>query len=133
MGRRNWGTSSTVVLSEMEIARWLGFGRRWRTTVAVCSGFGDQKIGYREEDVLHWFRMVTGTGRRPEMEDDRNWKTAGDGRQPELEERWSWPKMENGGGQRWRTAVAGCAWWSMVGRKWVDGEREGKIWGEALK
>jgi hypothetical protein len=66
--------------------------------VAVCSGFGDQKIGYREEDVLHWFQMVAGTGRRPEMEDDRNWKTAGDGRELELEERRSWPKMENGGG-----------------------------------
>jgi hypothetical protein len=66
--------------------------------VAVCSGFGDQKIGYREEDVLHWFRMVAETGRRLEMEDDRNWKTAGDGRQPELEERRSWPKMENDGG-----------------------------------
>jgi hypothetical protein len=66
--------------------------------VAVCSGFGDQKIGYREEDVLHWFRTVAGTGRRPEMEDDRNWKTVEDGRQPELEERRSWPKMENDGG-----------------------------------
>jgi hypothetical protein len=75
--------------------------------VAVCSGFGDQKFGYREEDVLHWFRTVAGTGRRPEMEDDRNWKTVEDGRQPELEERryWpeleerrSWPKMENYGG-----------------------------------
>jgi hypothetical protein len=42
--------------------------------------------------------MVAETGRRLEMEDDRNWKTAGDGRQPELEERRSWPKMENDGG-----------------------------------
>jgi hypothetical protein len=123
----------------MEMAWWLGFGWRWRTTVAVCSGFRDQKIGYREEDILQWFRMVAGTRRRPEMDDDRNWKTAGDGRQQELEERRSWPKMENDDGRRWRTTVAGRAWrmpvagrawWSTVGRKWVDGEREGKFGGK---
>lgn len=51
--------------------------------MAVCSGFRDQKIGYREEDVLHWFQMVAGTGRRPEMEDSQKWKNDGVGR------RWS--------------------------------------------
>jgi len=68
--------------------------------VAICSGFGDQKIGYREEDVQHWFRrfrMVAGTGRTTENE--------------------RWPKMENDGGRRWRTTVTSRAWWSTVGRK----------------
>lgn len=62
--------------------------------------------------------------------------------------RWNpkfWPEVENdAAGRAWRTVVAGRAWrtavegraWktavagrssrSMVGRKWADGEREGK-------
>jgi hypothetical protein len=45
--------------------------------------------------------------------------------------------MENDGGRRWRTTVADdgerrwrvLQWWLTVGRKWVDGEREGKFLG----
>jgi hypothetical protein len=72
------------------------------------NGFGDQKIDYREEDVLHWFRMVPG---RPEMEDRRNWKNDGDGRRPEMEER-----RRTNGGRRWRTTVAedGERRWPMM-------------------
>jgi hypothetical protein len=43
----------------------------------------------------------------------RNWKTAG-----------GWVLAEDGE-RRWRAR----AWWSTVGRKWVDGEREGKFGG----
>jgi hypothetical protein len=102
--------------------------RQWPFEVVL----GTKKIGYREEDVLHWFRMVAGTGRRPEMEDSWNWKNDGIGR--------NWKNDGVGRiwrttvvGRAWRTAVAGRPWWSTVGRKWVDGERKGKIWGEALK
>jgi hypothetical protein len=52
---------------------------------------------------------------------------AGTGRTTENER---WPKMENDGGRRWRTTVTSRAWWSTVGRKWVDGEREGKFGGK---
>jgi hypothetical protein len=101
----------------MEIARWLGFGRRWRTTVAVCSGFGDQKIGYKEEDVLHWFRMVAGTGRLPE-----------------LEEQQSWPKMENDGGGSCVENDGGGLCLVVDGGKKMGRWREGgKNLGEALK
>jgi len=55
----------------------------------------------------------------------RNWKTAGTGRQPELED-----GRRTNVGRRWRTTVAGRAWWSTVGRKCVDGEREGKFGGK---
>jgi hypothetical protein len=83
MGRRNWGTSSVVVLSDMKEGRrwrshggWVlaGDGERRLPFVVVLggNGFGDQKIGYKEEDVLHWFRMVAETGRWPKMEDSQN-------------------------------------------------------------
>jgi hypothetical protein len=77
----------------MEIARWLGFGQRWRTTVAGSCENG------------RW-----------------NWKTAG-----------GWVSAEDGermlaedGERQWRAR----AWWSTVGRKWVDEEREGKFGGK---
>jgi hypothetical protein len=79
--------------------------------VAVCSGFGDQKIGYRDEDVWNGRMVAAGTGRTTEL--GRALRTTVPGR-------------------ALRTAVAGRSSWSTVGRKWVDGEREGKIWGEAL-
>jgi hypothetical protein len=44
----------------------------------------------------------------------RNWKKDGE------------RTLAEDGEQRWR----GRAWWSMVGRKWVDGEREGKFGGK---
>jgi hypothetical protein len=79
--------------------------------VAVCSGFGDQKIGYRDEDVWNGRMVAVGTGRTTEL--GRALRTTVPGR-------------------ALRTAVAGRSSQSTVGRKWVDGEREGKIWGEAL-
>jgi hypothetical protein len=79
--------------------------------VAVCSGFGDQKIGYRDEDVWNGRMVAAGTGRTTEL--GRALRTTVPGR-------------------ALRTAVAGRSSRSTVGRKWVDGEREGKIWGEAL-
>jgi hypothetical protein len=79
--------------------------------VAVCSGFGDQKIGYRDEDVWNGRMVAVGTGRTTEL--GRALRTTVPGR-------------------ALRTAVAGRSSRSTVGRKWVDGEREGKIWGEAL-
>jgi hypothetical protein len=53
-------------------------------------------------------KMVVGTGRQPEMENGR----------------WL------GFCRRWRTTVVGHVQWSTVGRKWVDGEREGKFGGK---
>jgi hypothetical protein len=115
MGRRNWGTSSAVALSEMKDDR-----RR------KMAGDGDRTV------VGFWSEMENDGGGlmrkwSPELEDGRRWKTAGTGRTTENER---WPKMENDGGRRWRKTVAGCAWWSTVGRKWVDGEREGKFGGK---
>jgi hypothetical protein len=79
--------------------------------VAVCSGFGDQKIGYRDEDVWNGRMVAAGTGRTTELGRALRMAVAG---------------------RAWRMAVAGRSSRSTMGRKWVDGEREGKIWGEAL-
>jgi hypothetical protein len=35
--------------------------------VAVCSGFRDQKIGYRDEDVWNGRMVAVGTGRTTEL------------------------------------------------------------------
>jgi hypothetical protein len=77
--------------------------------VAVSSGFGDQKIGYRDEDVWNGRMVAAGTGRTTEL--GRALRTTVPGR-------------------ALRTAVAGRSSRSTVGRKWVDGEREGKIGGK---
>jgi hypothetical protein len=58
-------------------------------------------------------KMVAGTGRT--TENGRNWMN--DEEQAVV-------------GRRWSTTVVGRAWWSMVGRKWVDGEREEKFGGK---
>jgi hypothetical protein len=97
--------------------------------VAVCSGFGDQKIGYRDEDVWNGRMVAAGTGRTTELGralrttvPGRALRTAAAGR--------AWRTATPG--RALRTAVAGRSSRSTVGRKWVDREREGKIWGEAL-
>jgi hypothetical protein len=83
--------------------------------VAVCSGFGDQKIGYRDEDVWNGRMVAAGTGRTTEQ--GRALRTTAPGRAL----RTTMP------GRALRTAVAGRSSRLTVGRKWVDGEREGKI------
>jgi hypothetical protein len=88
--------------------------------VAVCSGFGDQKIGYRDEYVWNGRMVTAGTRRTTEL--GRALRTTVPGR----------ALRTAVAGRVWRTAVAGRSSRSTVGRKWVDGEREGKIWGEAL-
>jgi hypothetical protein len=106
--------------------------------VAVCSGFGDQKIGYRDEDVWNGRMVAPGTGRTTEL--GRALRTTVLGRALRMAVPGGAWRMATSGralrtavaGRAWRTAVAGRSLRSTVGRKWVDGEREGKIWGEAL-
>jgi hypothetical protein len=106
--------------------------------VAVCSGFRDQKIGYRDEDVWNGRMVAVGTGRTTEL--GRALRTTVPGRALRTAVAGRAWRTETSGralrtavaGRAWRTAVAGRSSRSTVGRKWVDGERERKIWGEAL-
>jgi hypothetical protein len=86
--------------------------------VAVCSGFGDQKIGYRDKDIWNGRMVAAGTGRTTEL--GRALRTTVPGRAL----RTTVP------GRALRTAVPGRSSRSTVGRKWVDGEREEKFGGK---
>jgi hypothetical protein len=106
--------------------------------VAVCSGFGDQKISYRDEDVWNGRMVSAGTGRTTELGHALRTTVPGRALRKAVAGR-AWRTATPGhalrtavAGRAWRTAVAGRSSRSTVGRKWVDGEREGKIWGEAL-
>jgi hypothetical protein len=112
---RSWRTHGSWVLARDGERRWpfvvvLGTKKLVTKKKTYCTGF---EWSPKLEDGWRW--KTTGTGRRPEMEDSRNWKNDGVGQ--------NWRTTV--AGRAWRTAVAGRAWWSTVGRKWVDGEREG--------
>jgi hypothetical protein len=100
---------------------------RWRTHGGwVLAGDGKSTVEWQAREwstVANWLQRRRRTALV--LNGRRNWKTARDGRRPELEER-----QRTNVGRRWRTTVAGRAWWSTVGRKLVDGEREGKFGGK---